>query len=142
GWCPLWCSANPWPDQRCSMEAPPDFQLGLGQTLAALGFTFYTGRMFPAEYRNAVIVALHGSWNRSTPSGYRVMVARTNGRRVRSYEPLVDGFLAGANAATGGRAAGAAAIGRPADVMQLPDGSILISDDSGNRIYRVSYTRQ
>jgi glucose/arabinose dehydrogenase len=113
----------------------------MGPHVAALGFTFYTGRMFPAEYRNAVIVALHGSWNRSSPSGYRVMVARTNGRRVTSYEPLVDGFLAGANAAVGGRAAGAAAIGRPADVMQLPDGSILISDDSGNRIYRVTYNR-
>jgi sugar lactone lactonase YvrE len=100
---------------------------------------FYTGRMFPASYRNAVIVALQGSWNRSTPSGYRVMVARTGGRRVTSYEPLVDGFFAGANAAAGGRAAGNDAIGRRADVMQLPDGSILISDDSGNRIYRLSY---
>jgi glucose/arabinose dehydrogenase len=125
--------------RACSTtEAPVQY---LGAHVAALGFTFYTGQMFPASYRNAVIIALHGSWNRSTPSGYRVMVARTNGRRVTSYEPLVDGFLAGANVATGGRAAGAAAIGRPADVMQLPDGSILISDDSGNRVYRVSYNR-
>lgn len=125
--------------RACSTtEAPVQM---MGPHVAALGFTFYTGRMFPATFRNAVIVALHGSWNRSSPSGYRVMVARTDGRRVTSYEPLVDGFLAGANAAAGGRAAGAAAIGRPADVMQLPDGSILISDDSGNRIYRVSYSR-
>lgn len=110
----------------------------LGPHVAALGFTFYTGTMFPASFRNAVIVALHGSWNRSTPSGYRVMVARTDGRRVTSYEPPVDGFRVGANA-VGGSTASAAAIGRPVDVLQLPDGSILISDDSGNRIYRVSY---
>ena len=56
-------------------------------------------------------------------------VARTDGRRVTSYEPLVDGFLPGVSAASGRRGAGAAAIGRPADVLQLPDGSILISDD-------------
>ncbi|NUQ12465.1 MAG: sorbosone dehydrogenase family protein [Gemmatimonadaceae bacterium] len=126
--------------RACATTEPPVQKLGAH--VAALGFTFYTGRMFPASYRNAVIIALHGSWNRSVPSGYRVMVARTDGRRVTSYEPLVDGFLAGANAATGGRAAGNAAIGRPADVMQLPDGSILISDDSGNRVYRLSYGRQ
>ena len=65
----------------------------LGAHVAAIGFTFYTGKMFPASYQNAAIIAQHGSWNRSTPSGYRVMVARTEGRRVTSYEPLVEGFL-------------------------------------------------
>jgi glucose/arabinose dehydrogenase len=68
------------------------------------------------------------------------MVARTEGRRVTGYESLVDGFLPGAGSgAPGGRGAGAAATGRPADVLQLPDGSILISDDIGNRLIRVSY---
>ena len=67
----------------------------LGAHVAAIGFTFYTGKMFPASYQNAAIIAQHGSWNRSTPSGYRVMVARTDGRRVTGYEPLVDGFLPG-----------------------------------------------
>lgn len=125
--------------RACSTtEAPVQ---NLGPHVAALGFTFYTGRMFPANYRNAVLVALHGSWNRSSPSGYRVMVARTDGRRVTSYEPFVDGFLPSANATARGRAAGGAAIGRPVDVLQLPDGSILISDDTGNRIYRVTYGR-
>ena len=68
------------------------------------------------------------------------MVAHTDGRRVTSYAPLVDGFLPGANAA-GGRGATQAANGRPADVLQMPDGSILVSDDSGNRLIRVSYSR-
>lgn len=114
--------------------------LKLGAHVAAIGFTFYTGNMFPASYKNAAIIAEHGSWNRSTPSGYRVMVAHTEGRKVTGYERLVDGFLPGLTSGSpGGRGAGAAAIGRPADVLQMPDGSILISDDTGNRLIRVSY---
>ena len=100
------------------------------------------GSMFPARYKNAAIIAEHGSWNRSTPSGYRVMAAFTDGRRVTGYEPLVEGFLpAAASGAAGGRGATQAATGRPADVLQLPDGSILISDDRANRLLRVSYGR-
>lgn len=122
----------------CFTAEPP--VLNVGPHVAAVGMTFYTGTMFPAAYRNAVIMAQHGSWDRSTPSGYRVMVARTDGRRVTSFEPLVDGFLrAATGAARGGRGAGAVAIGRPVDVLQMPDGSILISDDAGNRLLRVSY---
>ena len=125
--------------RACSTTEPP--VLKLGAHVAALGLTFYTGDMFPASYRNAVIVAQHGSWNRSVPSGYRVMVARTDGRRVTSYEPLVDGgFLPNRDSgAPGGFAAGRAAAGRPVDVLQMPDGSVLISDDTGNRLLRVSY---
>jgi glucose/arabinose dehydrogenase len=77
--------------RACSTTEPPVQKLG--GHVAGLGLAFYTGRMFPAEYRNAAIIALHGSWNRTTPSGYRVMVAKTDGRRVTSYEPLVDGFI-------------------------------------------------
>jgi glucose/arabinose dehydrogenase len=95
--------------------------------------------MFPAEYRNAVIVAEHGSWNRSTPNGYRVMVAKTDGRRVTSYEPLVSGFIQ--PGAPGGWDATRAAGGRPVDVLQMPDGSILVSDDAGSRLLRVTYRR-
>jgi len=124
--------------RACSTTEPPVQKLGAH--VAAIGFTFYTGKMFPAGYQNAAIIAQHGSWNRSTPGGYRVMVARTEGRRVTRREPLVDGFLPGAGAA-GGRGATEAAIGRPVDVLQLPDGSILISDDRGNRLLRVSYGR-
>lgn len=126
-------------DQRdCSTTEPP--VLKLGAHVAALGFFFYTGDMFPTDYKDAVIVAQHGSWNRSVPSGYRVMVARTAGRQVTSYEPLVDGFLPNRDyGAPGGWDAGRAADGRPVDVLQMPDGSILISDDTDNRILRVSY---
>ena len=126
--------------RACSTAEPP--AQNLGPHVAALGVMFYTGNMFPASYQNAAIIAQHGSWNRSTPIGYRVMVARTDGRRVTSYEPFVDGFLPGIRAgAPGGRGAGAAAIGRPADVMQMPDGSVMMSVDSGNRLIRVSYRR-
>jgi glucose/arabinose dehydrogenase len=127
--------------RACSTTEPP--VLKLGAHVAAIGFTFYTGSMFPSRYRNAAIIAQHGSWNRSTPAGYRVMAAFTDGRRVTGYEPLVDGFLPnGGSGVPGGRGAIRAATGRPADVLQLPDGSILISDDTGDRLIRVSYHRQ
>jgi glucose/arabinose dehydrogenase len=127
-------------ERACSTAEAPVQKLG--PHVAAIGFRFYTGRMFPARYKNAAIIAQHGSWNRSTPSGYRVMAAFTDGRRVTGYEPLVDGFLPGIESgAPGGRGATGAATGRPADVLQLPDGSILISDDRANRLLRVSYGR-
>jgi glucose/arabinose dehydrogenase len=124
--------------RACSTSEAP--VLKPGAHVAALGFAFYTGTMFPASYRNAVILAEHGSWNRSVPSGYRVMVARTDGRRVTSYEPFLDGFMPGGReSAPGGFGATRAAAGRPVDVLQMPDGSVLISDDTGNRLLRVSY---
>jgi glucose/arabinose dehydrogenase len=126
--------------RACATTEPPVQKLGAH--VAAIGMTFYTGTMFPASYRNAVFIAEHGSWNRSVPSGYRVMVARTNGRRVTSYEPFMEGFMPGVRSGLpGGRGAAAAAVGRPADVMQMPDGSVLISDDMSNRLLRVSYRR-
>ena len=126
--------------RTCSTAEAPVQKLGAH--VAAIGMTFYTGNMFPAGYRNAAIIAQHGSWNRSTPSGYRVMVARTDGRRVTGYESLVEGFLPTVpGGSVAGRGATRAATGRPADVLQMPDGSILISDDTGNRILRVTYRR-
>jgi glucose/arabinose dehydrogenase len=126
--------------RACSTTEQPVQKLGAH--VAALGFAFYTGDMFPASYKNAAIIAEHGSWNRSVPSGYRVMVARTDGRRVTSYDTFLEGFIAGDRSkAPGGWAATRAALGRPVDVLQMPDGSILISDDKANRILRVSYQR-
>ena len=126
--------------RACSTTEPP--VLKLGAHVAALGVTFYTGSMFPASYKNAIFVAEHGSWDRSSASGYRVMVGQTEGRRITNYRPFVDGFLPDAGTGRlGGRGAGQAASGRPVDVLQLPDGSLLISDDSGGRIIRVSYGR-
>ena len=123
--------------RACSTTEPPVQKLGAH--VAAIGMAFYTGSMFPASYKNAAIIAQHGSWNRSTPSGYRVMVAKTDGRRVTEYGPLVEGFLPAAAATTGGFGAGQAALGRPAAVLPLADGSILISDDKGNRLIRITY---
>ena len=123
--------------RACSTTEPP--VLNSARTSRRSGMTFYTGNMFPASYKNAVIIAQHGSWNRSTPSGYRVMVARTEGRphELRSHSWTAS---CQRSAATG-RGAGAAALGRPVDVLQMPDGSILVSDDSGNRLIRISYGR-
>jgi len=123
--------------RACSTTEPPVQKLGAH--VAAIGFTFYTGNMFPARYKNAAIIAQHGSWNRSTLSGYRVMAAFTEGRKVTAYEPFLDGFLPGSASALGGRGGMGVTSGRPADALQLPDGSILISDDTGNRLIRVSY---
>jgi len=123
--------------RACSTTEPPVQKLGAH--VAAIGFTFYTGNMFPTKYKNAAIIAEHGSWNRSTLSGYRVMAAFTDGRKVFGYEPFLDGFLPGSASALGGRGGMGVTSGRPADALQLPDGSILISDDTGNRLIRVSY---
>lgn len=101
----------------------------LGAHVAPLGMRFYTGAQFPDEYRGALFVAEHGSWNRSVRDGYRVMVARLEGDRIVSYTPFVEGFL-GRNDAV---------FGRPADVQQLPDGTLLIADDASDAIYRVRW---
>ena len=111
----------------------------MGPHVAAIGMTFYTGMMFPREYRNAIFIAQHGSWNRSQPIGYRVMVARVSGQKVTSVEPFVDGFLQGIRGTPSQNRATGDAFARPADVLQLPDGSLLISDDQQHRIYRVTY---
>jgi glucose/arabinose dehydrogenase len=89
---------------------------------------FYTGSMFPQAYRHQVFIAEHGSWNRSTPIGYRIMHLRLEGARVVSYEPFVEGWLQGRKA-----------WGRPADLLVMPDGALLVSDDEAGAIYRVSY---
>ena len=103
--------------------------LRLGAHVAPLGMRFYTGSQFPDEYRGAVFIAEHGSWNRSVRDGYRVMVARLDGDTVTSYTPFIEGFL-GRNDAV---------LGRPADVLVLPDGSLLVSDDAADAIYRVRW---
>jgi glucose/arabinose dehydrogenase len=100
---------------------------------ADLGMMFYTGKMFPPEYRGGIFSAQHGSWNRTTPVGYRVMFTRLNeDGSAASSEPFAEGWL---DSSTG------EAYGRPVDVAQLPDGSILVSDDYAGAIYRISYER-
>jgi glucose/arabinose dehydrogenase len=98
---------------------------------AALGLTFYDGAKFPAKYRGGVFVAEHGSWNRTKPIGYRIMFSslKPDGT-VDKTEIFADGFL---DKETG------IALGRPVDVAQMKDGSILVSDDFAGAIYRISY---
>lgn len=117
--------------RQCAEFVPP--VQNLGAHVASLGMRFYTGKQFPEPYRNAVFIAEHGSWNRSSKSGYRVSVVRLQNDRAVSYEPFVTGWL------EGGRANEERAWGRPADVLVMPDGSLLVSDDQAGAIYRVSY---
>ena len=111
--------------QSCDEFIPPIWPLGAH--VAPLGIAFYTGNMFPAEYQNQLFVAEHGSWNRSEKSGYRVMMARLQGDKVQ-YETFVSGWLQGDDY-----------WGRPAYIMIMKDGSMLISDDDAGAIYRVYY---
>jgi glucose/arabinose dehydrogenase len=110
----------------CSEFTPPARELG--PHVAAIGMRFYTGRMFPEKYRGGVFIAEHGSWNRSTPIGYRVSFVKIENGRATSYEPFAAGWLKGG-----------AASGRPADVLVMPDGALLVSDDKAGRIYRITY---
>ncbi len=111
----------------CSEFVPP--AQNLGPHVAGLGMRFYTGEMFPAEYRNQIFIAEHGSWNRSQKIGYRVMLVRLDesGSPV-SYEPFVQGWLQGEEE-----------WGRPVDVLVMPDGALLVSDDEAGAIYRITY---
>ena len=101
----------------------------LGPHVAALGMRFYTGDLFPEEYRNQVFIAEHGSWNRASKIGYRVMLVRLDGDRATSYEPFATGWLQGQ-----------LNWGRPVDVLVMPDGALLVSDDQGGIIYRIGYS--
>jgi len=101
----------------------------MGPHAASLGMRFYTGTMFPAEYRGAIIVARHGSWNRSNKFGGDIALVKLNkDGTVKSVEPFITGFLVDNKY-----------IGRPVDVQPMKDGSLLISDDYAGAVYRVTY---
>lgn len=114
-------------NKNCADYTPPAQKMG--PHVAPLGLRFYTGSMFPPEYKNRLIIAQHGSWNRRIPAGYRVMMASIEGNKVVKYEPFATGWLQNEKEV----------LGRPVDVLQLPDGSMLISDDMNGAIYRVTY---
>ena len=109
--------------------------------VAAIGMRFYTGRMFPEEYRNQIIVAEHGSWNRSIPQGYRLSLVKLDGNKVVSYTRFAEGWLRGLKPAPAGGAMVGDVWGRPADVLVMPDGALLVSDDRAGVVYRISYSR-
>jgi glucose/arabinose dehydrogenase len=101
---------------------------------AALGVTFYTGNQFPQRYRNGGFVALHGSWNRSVASGYKVVFFPMVNGKPGPIEDFLTGFLA----SDGSNNTSIEQWGRPVGVVTARDGSLLVSDDTGNRIWRVS----
>jgi glucose/arabinose dehydrogenase len=113
----------------CSDFVPPVAKLG--PHVAPLGLKFYTGNMFPAKYRNHLFVAEHGSWNRSKKIGYNVTFVRTNNQGVEKQEIFASGWLDDETQKVWGR---------PVDVLIMKDGSMLVSDDYANVIYRISYT--
>ncbi len=94
---------------------------------AALGMRFYTGQMFPESYTSKIFIAEHGSWNRSQKIGYRISTVTLKNGTAGNYEVFAEGWLEGNNA-----------WGRPVDVLVMPDGSLLVSDDYANAIYRIT----
>ncbi len=113
----------------CSEFVPPI--LLTGPHSAGLGLRFYTGKMFPKKYRNAIFLARHGSWNRSEKFGGDILVVHVdkNGT-VQSTEPFLTGFIENNRY-----------IGRPVDVEIMKDGSLLVSDDWNGAVYRITYGR-
>jgi len=112
---------------NCDEFTPPAQKLG--PHVAALGMEFYKKGNFPDSYNNTILIAEHGSWNRTTPIGYRITKVTLNGNKATDYDVFIDGF----------RSQGTVH-GRPVDLEWLPDGSLLMSDDHAGKIYRVSYS--
>ncbi len=113
-------------ERGCQEFTPP--ARNLGPHVAAIGMRFYTGDMFPEEYRNQIVIAEHGSWNRAEPLGYRLSLVRQEKGQVTAYEVFAEGWL------QGGRP-----WGRPVDVLVMPDGALLVSDNQASVIYRITY---
>lgn len=112
--------------RACSEFVPPAAKLGAH--VAPLGMRFYNGTMFPPEYRGNIFIAEHGSWNRSRKTGYRIKRVVLEGNRVVRQEVFAEGWLQGQSA-----------WGRPVDVLVMPDGALLVSDDHAGVVYRISY---
>lgn len=112
--------------QTATTITPPTYELPAH--VAPLGMKFYNGNMFPADYKNQIFIAEHGSWNRSSKVGYQVVIAKLDGNQVSSVKPFITGWLQGQMA-----------WGRPVDALIMPDGSLLLSDDYAGVIYRITY---
>lgn len=104
----------------------------LGPHVAPLGIEFCESKMFPATYTKQLLFAEHGSWNRSEKIGYRIMMATLDGNKVTSYKPFADGWLSPDKKDVWGR---------PVDLEFLPDGSMLVSDDYADVVYRIYYEK-
>jgi hypothetical protein len=130
-----YCYGDNIPDPRfndkskCAGVVPPSMKLG--PHVASLGMRFYTAEMFPLEYRDRIFIAEHGSWNRSVPIGYRITLIRLKNNKAAGYEVFAEGW----------RQKNKQAWGRPVDLLVMPDGALLVSDDKAGVIYRISYAR-
>src|SRR5579859_3283530 len=134
GWPQCYLPGKPNPEYSsadCSHVEPPAITVQAHS--APLGFAFYTGRQFPQEYRGDAFMTLHGSWNRSVPTGAKVVRVKvdSSGRHATG----VEDFIVGWQRPDGNR------WGRPVGLLVLPDGSLLVSDDQGGKIWRVTYGR-
>jgi glucose/arabinose dehydrogenase len=116
-------------DRKCSEFTPPVYKQG--PHIAGLGMKFYTGDMFPAEYKNGIFIAQHGSWNRAKKLGYRVLFLSVDPDGKNPKEQVFAGTWLDDQKI----------LGRPADVLQAPDGSLLVADDQTGAIYRISYQK-
>lgn len=116
------------PPHDCSGYVPA--AMDLHAHVAPLGMRFYTGDMFPPDYKNQIFIAEHGSWNRTIPIGYRVMLVRLEDHKPVKKEIFAEGWLQNGEA-----------WGRPVDVQVMPDGALLVSDDYSGTIYRISYKK-
>ncbi len=129
-----YCHAQGVPDPDIKVPTPCGNTITaaalMGPHSAALGMTFYTGSMFPPSYRNAMFIARHGSWNRTKRFGYDIVVARADASGRAKVEPFLTGWLdEDANKF----------LARPTDVFQMKDGSILVSDEFGGALFRISF---
>lgn len=115
--------------KNCSDYTAPAQKMG--PHVAPLGLRFYEGNEFPAQYKGKLFIAQHGSWNRTTPIGYRVMMATVSNGKVTKYEPFAEGWLQDSKKVNG----------RPVDIEWMKDGSMLISDDQQGAIYKVTYKK-
>jgi glucose/arabinose dehydrogenase len=119
-------------NRSCAEFTPP--QMNLGAHVAPLGMRFYTGKMFPSAYKNNLFIAQHGSWNRTIKQGYNVVRVTFDAKGKAKSEPFLEGFMTDEKADP-------PMWGRPVDVLQMPDGAMLVSDDYNGIIYRVSYKK-
>jgi glucose/arabinose dehydrogenase len=145
-------------DKPCRASVPP--AADLGAHVAAVGMRFYNGTMFPASYRGDIFIVEHGSWNRSVPVGYRLVRIKLDGDRVAAQDVFAEGWLPPRPEAEDPHrpftrradesadvvrllipAKKSQAWGRPVDVLVMPDGALLVSDDMADAVYRISYTR-
>lgn len=129
-----YCHQGDTPDPEFGSKFPcekftPPAQL-VGPHVAPLGLEFYTGKQFPASYQKQLFIAEHGSWNRSKKSGYRISMVTLENNKVTGFKPFAEGWLMVDKDDVWGR---------PVDFELLPDGSMLVSDDFADVIYRIHY---